>query len=174
MSVITQVFEPINSDSYTLAIICTFFAIASIIALVFYNRKPPTSQLKDQPDSNKPYAPNRYKPLVSMALFFVFLICISTAFFSWLQTTKMTPVTINEQYVETNFGKVDWENIQNIYVHEDKQIAPFSGKRVGRATKILMIIEIGGKTHALSEDNYNIKAMGKMITEIKKLKNIQK
>jgi hypothetical protein len=164
MPPMTTVFEPINSGNYTLAIICAVIAITSIITLILYNKKPqPKPSFEDTSD----YQPNRFKPLASLGLFFIFLICITTAFFSWLTTTKVTTVTINKDFIETNFGKVNWSNIQNIYVHEDRTVAPFSGQEVGKTTKILMIVEMGGKTHALSELNYDIKEMSKTIQQIR-------
>ena len=167
MSAITTVFEPINTANYNLAIVSAIIAIASIIALIVFNLKQNKSLPQDSAVSQIPPQTNKFKPLASLGLFFVFLIGSSTAFFSWLTTTKMTTVTINEAYIETNFGKVEWDDVQNIYIHDDKKIAPFSGKRVGKTTKILMIVEMGGKTHALSELNYNIAEMGKTIKEIR-------
>ncbi len=161
----TTIFEPIKNSDNTLAIICTVIAIASIIALVYFNRKPkkPEAKIINGQANYNDYQPDRFGPLRSMGFFFIFLICISTAFFSWWATIKITPVTITDQYIETNFGKAEWSDIQRIYVHEDQKIAPFSGKEVGEITKILTIIEISGKTHALSEKNFDINAMGKEI-----------
>jgi hypothetical protein len=168
MPPVTTVFEPINTGNYILAIVCAMIAIASIITLVFYNRKPSKSKTQNASDTSTTFQSNKFKPLASLGLFFVFLICISTAFFSWLTTTRVTTVTINENYIETNFGKVKWGNIQNIYVHDDKMVAPFSGQEVGKATKILMIVEMNGKTHALSELNYDIREMGRTIQRMRK------
>jgi len=162
MLILDIIFEPVNESNYTLATVCLLLAIASIIALVFYNRKP---QKVEAVIDEKTAIANKYKPLFSMGLFFVFLLCISTAFFSWLAAKKTTKVIVSEQFIETPFGKVDWGQIQRIYVHEDQRVAPFSGREVGEVTKILTIIEISGKTHALSEENYDINAIGKAIKE---------
>ncbi|MFT5763219.1 MAG: hypothetical protein ACI8X3_000638, partial [Saprospiraceae bacterium] len=45
---------------------------------------------------------------------------------------------------------------------------PVSGQEVGKATKILMIVEMNGKTHALSELNYDIREMGRTIQRMRK------
>lgn len=161
---LNTVFEPINTSNYVLAITCSVIGLGSMALLVFYNLKPQ----KSQPAGTAAHERNRFKPLLSMGLFFTFLIAITTAFFSWWATQRILPVTIDEQYIETAFGKVSWDKIQRIYVHEDQQIAPFSGREVGKVTKILMIIEVDGKTHALSEDNYDLNAMGKAIKQFQK------
>jgi len=161
----TTIFEPVSDSNHTLSIVCAVIAIASIIALVYFNRKPQKAKAKiinGQPNYDD-YQPDRFGPLRSLGFFFIFLICITTAFFSWWATLKTTPVTITDEYIETNYGKVEWSDVQRIYVHEDQKVAPFSGKEVGEVTKILTIIEISGKTHALSEKNYDINAMGKEI-----------
>lgn len=163
MQASTYVFEPENSSNYILAISCSIIAIASIIGLVIYNRKQQkTSERKVSSDAR------RFQPLISLGLFFLFLICLTTAFFSWLTTQKITKVTITDTFIETPYGKTDWDNIQRIYIHEDQKVAPFSGRSVGEKTKILMIIEIEGKTHALSELNYDLNEIGKAIKAVKK------
>lgn len=164
MQPLTNVFEPVNTSNYILASICSVIAVISIIALIIYNRKATT------PDKNtaQEYKPNRFKPLLSLGLFFIFLICASTAFFSWLTTKKITTVTINDEFIETPYGKTTWDNIQKIYIHEDQTVAPFSGRKVGEVTKILTIVEIDGKTHALSEVNYDLNEIGKAINAVQK------
>jgi len=158
------IYEPVNTSNYTLAIICLVLALAAIGALVYMNLQPVKSV-----DAKSPNGVNKkFKPLFSLLLFFTFLICISTAFFSWLTTTKVTAVNINEEFIETPYGKIDWKDIDRIYVHEDDNSSPFSNRDQGDPTKFLMIIEVNGKTHALSEESYDLKAMGK---EIKQMRN---
>jgi len=156
-------FEPVNSSNSTLAIFCAVLAICAIALLIYYNRKQAEKASTEVTENQK-----RLKPLLSLGLFFVFLISSTTAFFSWWATKKVSSVKVTTEYIETAYGKTNWENIQRIYVHEDQKVAPFSGKSVGEVTKILMIIELDGKTHALSELDYDLNAIGKAIKALQK------
>ena len=134
----TTTFEPVNTSNFTLAITCALIAIGTL-AFLFYSFKKDKNKDKSSPV-------NKFSPVISLLVFIVFLLSVSTAFFSWLTTTKISTVTINEEYIETDWGKVTWDNVDRIYIHEDKQISPFTGREYGDIIKFLMIVETNGKT----------------------------
>lgn len=93
--------------------------------------------------------------LIAMLLFFTFLIGAGTAFFTWMRTQRLGPVEIYTDRVVTPYGTAAFEDIDNAKITTDQQQQPFSNLNPG-ATRLLAIIEKGGKTHALSESDYPI------------------
>ncbi|MCB0559854.1 MAG: hypothetical protein H6573_25400 [Lewinellaceae bacterium] len=97
--------------------------------------------------------------LAAMLLFFVMLISSGTAFFSWLKIRKTGTVTVYRDAVETPFGKATFSNFKDAYIYADNQPSLVSPGRTVRTTKILVIEERTGKTHAMSEADYPVKEM---------------
>jgi len=94
--------------------------------------------------------------LAAMLLFFVALIGFGTAFFSWLKIRKAGPVAIYADAVETPYGKAAFDAIKDAYIYADKQASFIDPGRSVRTTKILVIEEKSGKTHAMAEGDYPI------------------
>lgn len=145
-----QLFESNSSDQYLLSIICGLIALACAGFIFYLSRQPQ----------------KRETPIYQLLLGFGIMIALGTAFFSWLSTTKLDTVKITAQGIELPEGKVKWNKIDRAYLHFDQQLQPFSGLPKGDTTRFLMIIERGsGKTHVLSEEDYEIEKIGEAIRE---------
>lgn len=147
-----NVFEPINTSNNTIAIISLVIAVLAIGLLVFLIKKPPASITP------------RFRPLTQLLVFIVFLLSICTSFFSFLTNQKLGPITVTKEYIETPRGKVEWKHVDRIYVHEDRQLSPLTATEFGTPIKFLMIVESkDARTHALSEENYDLDGISKAI-----------
>jgi hypothetical protein len=150
------VFEPIRSGNYNIVMISLFF-VGIAVAFFIYNLKKDVS-----------YKQKGYKQLFSLLAFFVIIIAATTAFFSYWAALKLTPVKVFSESIETSFGNVDLEDIQNIYILNDQQLAPLSGNPKGDVVRFLIIEEVDRKTHALSEENYDIDSLVQVLNTLKK------
>ncbi len=102
------------------------------------------------------YEQRHYKNMLLMLTFFATLICAGATFFTWLTTIKLTPVVMRAQDMDTPYGTVDYTDIRNAYYYQDKQTAKYAADKVIKETQFLIIDEISRKSHALSEENYDI------------------
>lgn len=159
MSQFDYTFESIHSTNTSVAILFFVLGLLALAVLVVLSLRKSPSTTSDQSNSK------RFRPLILMGLFFVFLICSSTAFLSYWSGQKLTPIRITEQFIETPYGKVNWNKIETIKIIQDRKIAPLSTEAVGDSTEILTIIEIDGKTHAISELHYDLEAIKARIAE---------
>jgi len=105
------------------------------------------------------YEQVKYKNLLLMLGFFVAMISASATFFSWLTTVKLTPVVMRTQDMDTPYGTVAYDDIRNAYFHQDNQKSRLAPDRVVSKTQFLIIDEISKKSHALSQENYDIDAI---------------
>ncbi len=69
---------------------------------------------------------------------------------------KMGPVTLYETSMKTPYGTVVYTDIRNAYIHVDKQPSMVNPMVTRKSTKMLIIEEKDGNTHALPEENYPI------------------
>lgn len=102
------------------------------------------------------YEQRHYKNMIMMLIFFGALISAGATFFSWLTTVKLTPIVMRAQDMDTPYGTVDYTDIRNAYYFQDKQTAKYAADKVIKETQFLIIDEINRKSHALSEENYEI------------------
>lgn len=156
MEQIIQTFQPTatsDQSSFWAGIMVAILALAGMVFLLLRPAK--------QGDRNR-------RLLVAMLSFFVFLIAASTAFFSWWSMEKTGPVHFYAAGIQTPYGKVKFQEIRNAYIHQDKEKSLVNPNVVTRATNILVIEEISGKTHALSEAQYPIsQILGRLKNELK-------
>jgi len=102
------------------------------------------------------YEQVKYKNLLLMLGFFIALISAGATFFSWLTTVKLTPVVMRTLDMDTPYGTVAYEDIRNAYFHQDDIKSRLAPDRVVDKTQFLIIDEISKKSHALSEEHYDI------------------
>ena len=141
------IIDPISQENLVFFWIGLIIAIASVIGMVVVLKQ------------KKSYQQRNWQMLVSMLLFFVFLISISTAFFSFWAHQKIGPVKIEAEAIETAYGKVSFREIKKISFHESNQPSMIN-PNINRSTvRILLIEERSGKIHALSEENYDINSI---------------
>ncbi len=144
MNEIIATFDPIQTglskDMVTFGII----TIILLLSLIIGSRVKPK------------YEHRHYKNMFLMLLFFGTLISGGATFFTWLTTVKLTPVVMRVQDMDTPYGTVDYTDIRNAYYYQDKQTGKYAKEKVIRETQFLIIDEINKKSHALSEENYEI------------------
>lgn len=109
-----------------------------------------------------------YHLLGAMLLFFVFMIGISTAFFSWWTQRKIGPVKIYADAITTPYGEASFGEIDKAYIEEERQPSLINPNVTRERYNLLIIEEIGGKVHALSEENYDLRdILQKLRTAVK-------
>lgn len=148
-----QTFEPLTQELDGQFAAFLVLAVVVAIALYFYNRK------------EIPYERRTQRQMISMLGFFVILISIGSAFFSWLTTYKLRTVSISKEAIETPYGIAEIDNIRTTYFYMDEQKARF-GNTVLDTTRFLIIEEYGKKSHALSEENYDIWKIRKVLLDL--------
>ena len=153
-----QTFLPTQSANYTLVWICVLIVLLCTVVAYFQYKKTSSGKRTS----------SRMQPLLFLLFGFLALIAAGTGFFSWWTTVKTPAVVISETNLETGFGKAEWKDIGRFYIHFDRQLHPMSGIPVGDTTRLLTIIEKSGKTHVLSEENYDIDAIGKALLKYSK------
>lgn len=94
--------------------------------------------------------------ILALLSFIVCLIAGGTALFSKLTTYKLGPVTLTDTYLKTPYGQTDLDQIANAYIEKDQKRHLISPDRTTGGIRLLIILEQGGRTHVLSEENYPI------------------
>lgn len=113
--------------------------------------------------------------LLSMLLFFVVIIAASTAFFSFWASTRVIPVKIYANSVETDRGKVNFKQLKGAYINADKGSSGGLMPSTKRdTTKLLIIEEKTGRTHVLSSYNYNVMRIVRLLQPMIKKANTKK
>ena len=156
-----QTFEPITSELDSQFYLFLGIALITAIGLGLYNRK------------KLAYPKRKQQQMISMLGFFVILIAAGSAFFSWLTTTKIKTVTISEESIETPYGTAAIDNIRKTYFYMDQQTSRFSSNMVLDTTRFLIIEEYGKKTHALSEENYDIRKIRSVLLDLMKKQELK-
>lgn len=101
--------------------------------------------------------------LFAMLLFFTFLIASSTAFFTKWSQLKTGKVKLYPNSIETAYGVVTFGQIKKAYLHDNHQ-SSFINPNVKRKTiKMLIIEEMNGKVHVLSEVDYDINEIFRLL-----------
>lgn len=153
--IILQSFQPITTELDQQMVAFLLLAIGLSIALWWYNRK------------KLEYPKRKQQQMLTMLGAFIVLISLGSAFFSWLTTQKIKTVTIDKEAIVTPYGKAEIDKIRTAYFYMDKQSSRFSQEMVLDTVRFLIIEEFGRnkKTHALSEENYDIVEIRKILME---------
>lgn len=135
----------------------TLWIASAVAAIVFYGM---VRALKGK----IPLDRNR-SMVLGMFLFFVFLISVSTVFFSFWSMKKTGPVRIYADSIETPFGKAAFEDILNAKIEDYRKPSLVNpGQSRGKKIRSLLIEERNKKAHYLSSENYDIE---KIMAELK-------
>ncbi|MCB0568943.1 MAG: hypothetical protein KDC66_04235 [Phaeodactylibacter sp.] len=145
MENIRYTIEPVSSGSGATILLAALVCLAALAALFALMRRPSSGDQRNR------------QMLGAMLLFFVLLIGSGTAFFSWLNTRKISDIVIYTDAIETPYGKAPFANIRNAYFKTVNQPSIFDPSGASRQTQMLAIEELNGKAHLLSEENYDIK-----------------
>lgn len=133
-----------NQNDLSLTIFVSLgLALPAIVGMIWLLRKSTSG------DNNR-------RLLIAMLLFFVGIIGGGTAFFSWLTTRKLGPVTLTASTITTPYGQAPYSQIREAYLKNDPQGSWLDPTGNSRQIRLLFLIEDTGKTHVLSEKNYPV------------------
>lgn len=146
-------FKPDLSDTTMTLWLSLFVAIAAMGgAVALYRSK---SAARDR----------NYRMLGAMLLFFVFLIALSTAVFSFWTTRKIDTVYIYENAIETPYGRVEFSNLKDAKIQTQQQPSLINPSITRSSGRVLIIEEKDGKRHLLAEENYEIQEIMRRLQE---------
>ena len=97
--------------------------------------------------------------IIAMLLFFVGMIGLGTAFFTYWTQQKTGPVVIYNDAIETVYGRVSFSQIKNSNIIAAGNRSIINPDLQKNTSRMLLIEENSGKAHVLSEDNYDIQAI---------------
>jgi hypothetical protein len=137
-------FEPNLADTSSTLWLGVLAAVAGLAGCLFLLRKAGSGENR-----------NHYL-LGALLFFFVFLIGMSTAFFSWWTQRKIGPVKIYADAITTPYGTAEFAKIENAYIKEERRPSLINPNITRERYKLLIIEETDGKVHALSEENYDL------------------
>ena len=162
MEDILYTIEPNSSGDRLTIIVALLAALGALAGMFALLRTPSTGDQRNR------------RMLGAMLLFFVVLIASGTSFFSWLKTRKVSTITIYNDAVETPYGKVAFRNIKNASIETDRQPSFVNPSRATRQTKLLLIEEMDGKAHVMSEKDYDLQnIMSKLKKAVKQWEDSQ-
>lgn len=138
-----QIFQAVNTESehvfWISLVVLIVAAVATWLLLRSHNKKP-----------RKEYT------LLALLSFIAALLAGGTAVFSKLTTTRIGPVTLTAETIETPYGTAQLSALQNAYIQMDQRKSFVNPNLTQDRVRLLLIIEQDGKTHVLSEANYPI------------------
>ena len=137
-------FQPDLSDSYSTLITGLVIGLGGLAGALYLLKVPGSRENRT------------FRQLGAMLLFFGFLIGAGMSLFSWWTTRKLSPVVLYPDAIETPFGRAEFDQIENAYIKEELQKSFIKPSIPTGSYKVLIIEEIGGKAHALSEENYDL------------------
>ena len=153
MTEAVHVFQPYLSDSqatFWTGLLTALFSLAGTFMLL---------KRKSNPENRN------FQQLGAMLLFFCFMIGAGMAFFSWWAKRKTGPVRIFTYAIETPYGLATFKNIKNAYMKEETRKSFINPNITTGSYKLLIIEEIDGKTHVLTEGNYDLEEIMKKLKE---------
>lgn len=110
-------------------------------------------KIRDKPENK------RLRQIGAMLIFYGVLMSAGTAVFSFWQNKKIIDLEFTEKSVETPYGELRYNNIRDARIRTETQASFANPNMVRSRVELLMIIEATGKTHVLSEENYDIRSV---------------
>ena len=101
-----------------------------------------------------------------MILSFVGVISLLTAGSRLYAITRMQPVKLYTEHIETPFGSTTYFNIKDYFIRLQRDYKPMQPDAPRDSMRYLMIIERNDKTHLLSEGDYKIDSIFLKMNEI--------
>lgn len=101
----------------------------------------------------------RRQMLASMLVFFLLLIAGATALFSGWTLQKLGTISLYATYMDTPMGRIDYSNVNNASLQENKERSMIDPGSAKRTTKILAIELQDGKVLVFSEKNYDVRSV---------------
>lgn len=104
--------------------------------------------------------------LIAMLFFFTGLMASGTAFFSGWSLLKQGKVILEQKQMQIGQSTIPYQQINKIYYKKDKQSSIFQAIEGSTTITFLVIEEKGGRTHALSEEQFPIGEIRSRLEEI--------
>ena len=101
----------------------------------------------------------RLRQIGAMLVFYGVLIAACTAVFSYWTGVKNIDLVFKETSVETPYGELKYNTVRDARIRTETQTSLANPNLVRGTTQMLVIVETSGKTHVLSEENYDIRAV---------------
>jgi len=121
--------------------------------------------LLKKPATGRAYTNNS---ILAMLAFFVGTMAISTAFFSGWSLRKQGKIELYQEGIQLGADQIPYGEIRKIYFKQDKSASVFQAQGTTTTITFLVIEQEGGKTHAISEDQFPIGEIMSRIKEITK------
>jgi len=158
MEEVIATFEPLNSGGQAIFYVSIILSVAGLAGCIWILKR-----------GGERTSYNR-RMLISMLLFFVFIIGASTAFFSGLNLKRTGTITIYESAIATAQSTILFNDIKNARMIVDKEPSLINPSRSVRNTKLLLIEARDGTTIVLSEEDYEVE---KILARLKNVMNNQ-
>ncbi len=145
-----ETFPPVNSNHYENLWLALILAVVGISVTILLSTKRRMIKL----DRNR-------RQVLSMLTFFLALIAVGTALFSWVAYTKIAEIKVTEEAISTSYGVAKFENIVKAELKVDKPPALLNpgASTSSRNTRILLIEEKDNQLHVISEEDYKVEAI---------------
>ncbi len=150
-------FQPNTTEDALSLGIALVIALAGAAGLYFISRK------KVEHDQRTRHH------LLQMLVFFATIIAAGTALFSFLSMRKTGEVVLYPTHLVTPYGEVAFTDIRKAEIIDNKTPSMIDPNRSRRVVRMLVIEEVSGKAHVMSEKNYDINAiMGRLKEAVEK------
>lgn len=117
---------------------------------------------------NKPEN-KRLRQIGAMLVFYVLLMAIGTAIFSYWNNRKLIDIVFEEKSFTSPYGVVKYNYIKNAKIQTETTSSYANANIVRSKVNLLVIEETNGKAHILSDENYEIREiMGELRKRIPK------
>lgn len=137
------VFQPQNSTDLTYFIIGLLAGIGGMLGAWLLLRKSRKTQ----------------QSLIAMLLFFVGLIGLGTALFSYMSYRLVDEVVVTDTHFRSGYGETALADIKVMKIVTDRQSSFVNPSITQKSTRVLLIEEKSGRIHSLSELHYDITAI---------------
>lgn len=138
----------VATDTMSVTLLTALVSAVVLAGVLFYLYK-----IRNRPENK------RLRQIGAMLIFYGVLIALGTAVFSFWNKQKIIPLVFTEQSVQTPYGELNYLNIRDARIRTETQTSLANPNLIRGKTDLLVIIETSGKTHVLSAENYDIRAV---------------
>jgi hypothetical protein len=147
MGEVITTFEPLNDGATATLYISLAGAIAAFSVLVWILKK------------GGPRSTYNQRMMIAMLLFFAAMIAAGTAVFTYLNMQNIGTVYIYEDGIATSGDRFPYKEIKSANIIADKETSLLIPGQSTRTTELLLIEANDRKSIALSEEDYDIRAI---------------